>query len=282
MELLGRKSGLIHSDSVFPSPNFILDHDFPKIDIRIMAISRTIRSRFFRFFLAVSLTLTLVSCNHDNINKVDLTVTGTDGSTFPINGEIDKSKTSNCGTATPYSGTSTTGTTTTTTTTGSSTNLFTVNSRLYFTTGAFVTIKFLYDATQNQGSIDAQQGFSYSGLPAMHIPAVVANYGKIFWGGSGVPIDTGTSSTQALSYLTVTVDLVGNQVTSGSAGLALTQCYTTNFINCTSATSSSMCYTQDGVNCYNTNTATGPTVSIKGDINCTSNSIPSGSTTTSQ
>ncbi len=248
-----------------------------------MAFSQMFVFRFFPFLTGLCLTLFVVSCNNDNVNKVDLTATGTSGSIFQIQGEIDKSKTSNCGTATPYSATSGTGTTTGTTgTTGSTTNLFTVNSRLYFTTGAFVTLKFLYDATQNQGSVDSQQGFSYSGLPALGIPAAVANYGKIFWGGSGVPLDTGTSSTQSLSYLTVTVDLVGNQVTSGSAGLALTQCYTTNFINCTSATSSSMCYTQDGINCYNTNTATGPVLTIKGDINCTSNAIPSGSSTTSQ
>lgn len=246
-----------------------------------MAFSKAFRSRFFPIFLGLCLSLFLTTaCNNNDTNKIDLTVTGTDGIVLPITGEVDKDKTSNCGTAAPYSSSSGTGTTTGTTTTGSSTNLFTINSRLYFTTGAFITLKFVYDATQNQGTVDAQQGFSFSGLPLLNMPAVVANYGKIFWGGSGVPVDTGTSSSQSLSYLTVTLDLVGNQVTNGSAGLALTQCYTTNFINCTSATSSSMCYTQDGVNCYNTNTASGPTVSIKGDINCTSNAIPSGSTTT--
>ncbi|TGK06684.1 hypothetical protein EHO59_00650 [Leptospira semungkisensis] len=224
----------------------------------------------------------LISCNNNNINKVDLTATGADGTQFNITGEIDKTNTSNCGTASPYSGSTTTGTTTTTTTTssGSTNSLFTVNSRMYFTTGAFITLKFLYDSTQNQGSVDSQQGFSFSGLPLLNEPAVVANFGKIFWGGSGVPVDTGNSGTQALSYLTVTLNLVGNKVTSGSAGLALSQCYTTDFIHCTSATSSSMCYTQDGINCYNTNTASGPTVTIKGDINCTSNSIPSGSSST--
>ncbi|WP_086478620.1 LIC10920 family plasminogen-binding lipoprotein [Leptospira venezuelensis] len=249
-----------------------------------MAFSKSFISKLFPAFIGLIATAAvLVSCNTGDTNKVDLTVTGTDGSTFPIQGEVDKDKTSNCGTATPYSSSSG-GTTTGTTTggTGSTTNLFTINSRMYFTTGAFVTLKFVYDATQNQGTVDAQQGFSFFGLPALGVSPVVANYGKIFWGGSGVPVDTGTSSTQALSYLTVTLDLVGNKVTTGSAGLALTQCYTTDFINCTSATSSSMCYTQDGLKCYNTNTASGPTVSIKGDINCTSNAIPSGSSTTSQ
>ncbi|TGK02679.1 hypothetical protein EHQ53_13165 [Leptospira langatensis] len=246
-----------------------------------MASKKMVFSKLLPVTAAVLIAASfLISCNNNNINKVDLTATGADGSQFEITGDIDKTNTSNCGTASPYSASSTTTTTTTTTTGGSSTNLFTINSRLYFTTGAFITLKFLYDSTQNQGSVDSQQGFSYSGLPLLNQSPVVANFGKIFWGGSGVPVDTGTSSTQALSYLTVTLNLVGNKVTSGSAGLALTQCYTTDFIHCTSATSSSMCYTQDGVNCYNTNTATGPSVTIKGDINCTSNSIPAGSSTT--
>ncbi|TGL60547.1 LIC10920 family plasminogen-binding lipoprotein [Leptospira sarikeiensis] len=231
----------------------------------------------------IASAILLVSCNNNDVNKIDLTATGTDGSTFPIQGEIDKDKTSNCGTATPYSS-SGTGTTTGTTTgsTGTTNNLFTINSRMYFTTGAYITLKFVYDATQNQGSVDAQQGFTYSGLPSLGIPAALANFGKIFWGGSGVPVDTATSNAQSLSYLTVSLDLVGKKVDSGSVGLALTQCNTTDFVKCTSSTSNSMCFTQDGINCFNVNSIAGTTVSIKGDINCTSNAIPAGSSTTTQ
>nr|WP_243396459.1 hypothetical protein [Leptospira hartskeerlii] len=192
---------------------------------------------------------------------------------FNISGEIDQDKTASCGTATVYSSSSTS--TTTTTTTSSTNSLYTVISRLYFKTGEYLYLKFLYDSTQNQGSIDSTQGFSYSGGIGTY--AVVSNYGKIYWGGSGVPIDTSVTSSQALSYLTVSVDLVGTALTSGTAALSLTQCYTTDLINCTSATSTSMCYTEDGETCYNTSSVEGPSVSIKGEVNCTSSTVSSGS-----
>lgn len=222
----------------------------------------------FVFFL-----FCFLSCENRDADKVSLTVFG-DGVAFNIDGELDMDKTASCGTASPYSSSSTS-TTTTTTTSTSTTNLYTVITRLYFKTGEYLYLKFLYDATQNQGSIDSTQGFSYSG--GIGTSAVVSNYGKIYWGGSGVPVDTSISSSQALSYLTVDLDLVGTAVSSGSVGLSLTQCYTVDNINCTSATSTSMCYTQDGATCYNTQNVSGPSVSIKGEVNCTSSTISSGS-----
>ncbi|TGL64915.1 hypothetical protein EHQ64_01025 [Leptospira sarikeiensis] len=228
---------------------------------------------FLRSLCLIFFLTSFFSCENRDTDKVNLTVFG-DGVAFNIDGELDMDKTASCGTATPYSSSSTTSTTTTTTST-SSTNLFTVISRLYFKTGDYLYLKFLYDATQNQGSIDATQGFSYSGK--VGASAVVSNYGKIYWGGSGVPVDTSVTSSQALSYLTVDLDLVGTAVSSGNTALSLTQCYTVDYINCTSATSTSMCYTQDGQTCYNTQTVSGPSVSIKGEVNCTSNTISSGS-----
>ncbi|TGJ99058.1 hypothetical protein EHQ53_10450 [Leptospira langatensis] len=233
----------------------------------------------FRYTLACfCFSSVFLVCQNASSDKVNLTVYG-DGEAFSIDGTVDMDKTASCGTATPYSSSSTTTTTTTTTSTSSSTNLFTVISRLYFTSGEYIYLKFLYDSTQNQGSIDSTQGFSYSG--GIGTKAVVANYGKIYWGGSGVPVDTSVTSSQALSYLTVTLDLVGTAVASGSTALALTQCYTVDFINCTSATSTSMCYTQDGSTCYNTQSVTGPSVSIQGEVNCTSNTVSSGSSSSS-
>ncbi|WP_086448492.1 LIC10920 family plasminogen-binding lipoprotein [Leptospira venezuelensis] len=214
-----------------------------------------------------------LSCENRDADKISLTVFG-DGVAFNIDGELDMDKTASCGTATPYSSSSTS-TTTTTTTSTSTTNLYTVITRLYFKTGEYLYLKFLYDATQNQGSIDSTQGFSYSG--GIGTTAVVSNYGKIYWGGSGVPVDTSVSSSQALSYLTLDLDLVGTAVSSGSVALSLTQCYTVDNINCTSATSTSMCYTQDGATCYNTQNVSGPSVSIKGEVNCTSSTVSSGS-----
>ncbi|WP_232224717.1 LIC10920 family plasminogen-binding lipoprotein [Leptospira fainei] len=261
------------------------------IDIRTMGsltmFDRLADMKKKQLILVGSLLFFTLSCEHHNSTKSDLTVTSTDGSVnFSIHGSLDKTKTPNCGTASPYTGststggTSTTTTTTTSTSSGSSNTQFTVISRLYYTTGDYVYLKFLYDSTQNQGQIDSQQGFSYSG--SLAAKPLVANYGKIAWGGSGVPVDTSTSGSQALSYLTVTLDLVGNVVNSGSAGLSLTQCYTVDFINCTSATSSSMCYTQNGQQCFNSQSVSGVGVSIKGDVNCTSNSIPAGTSTTTQ
>ncbi|TGK01716.1 hypothetical protein EHO59_11085 [Leptospira semungkisensis] len=219
-----------------------------------------------------------IVCQNASSDKVNLTVYG-DGEAFSIDGTVDMDKTASCGTASPYSSSSSTTTTTTTTSTTSTTSLFTVISRLYFTSGEYIYLKFLYDSTQNQGSIDSTQGFSFSG--GIGTKAVVSNYGKIYWGGSGVPVDTSVTSSQALSYLTVTLDLVGTAVASGSAALALTQCYTVDFINCTSATSTSMCYTQDGTTCYNTQSITGPSVSIQGEVNCTSNTVSSSSSSSS-
>ncbi|WP_246028251.1 LIC10920 family plasminogen-binding lipoprotein [Leptospira fletcheri] len=244
-------------------------------------------SRYTKFFNGIpaagGFLLLLLSCQNTDPTNSDLAILSADGSvSFNIHETLDESKTANCGTATPYSSSSTSTSTTTTSSSTSSTSTtttqFTIVSRLFYTTGDYVYLKFLYDSSQNQGQIDSQQGFAYSG--SLTAKPMVANYGKITWGGSGVPIDTTISGTQALSYLTVSLDLIGNEVSSGSAGLALTQCYTTDEVNCTSATSTSMCYTENGTTCFNTQSVSGTMVSIKGDVNCTSNTVTTGSTST--
>ncbi|PJZ68807.1 hypothetical protein CH373_03790 [Leptospira perolatii] len=221
---------------------------------------------------------TLASCQHTTPNKVDMKVTG-GGNVYQVYLDVDNDKTPNCGNAAPYTGgtgTSTTGgTTTTTPTTGGSTtnSRYLVTSTLYMKTGEILILRFIYDNNQNQGTVDPQQGFSFSGsvgTSSQYIPAVTGKFGKVFWGGSGVPVydsSSGGAQAQALQYLDVDINLTGNFSTT-TGGVQLNQCFTVDGVKCTAQTSSTTCFTQDNISCFSTSASTGAAAAIQGSVSC--------------
>ncbi|TGM03553.1 hypothetical protein EHQ76_09800 [Leptospira barantonii] len=246
------------------------------------------RSHSIFLFSAFIASAFLFNCNHQDQNKVDLRVLTANGNVIFINGEVDSDKISSCGVAVPgtTSSTSTTGTTGTTGgTSGTASTRYTITSQLIMkTTGESLVLRFQFDSSQYQGSVDPQQGFSYSG--GVFARTVTGNVGKVEWGTSGIPVypsSSGGSQQQTLQYMEIEVSLTGKLLDSSSTTGILNQCYTSDNVNCTSITTTQQCFTQDNQTCVSTASASGTAVTITGNISCNApNVIPGGSTTTTQ
>ncbi|WP_016752947.1 LIC10920 family plasminogen-binding lipoprotein [Leptospira kirschneri] len=248
--------------------------------------------RFYIGFLSsIFFTAIFLNCEHKDQNKVDLQVlVAATGNVIYINGEVDPDKISSCGVAVPgtsSSGTTTgtTGTTGTTTTgsSGSSNNRYTITSQLIMkTTAESMVLRFQFDSSQYQGSVDPQQGFSYSG--GAFGKMVTGNVGKVEWGTSGIPVypsGNGSAQQQTLQYMDIDISLSGKLLDSSSSTGILNQCYTSDNVNCTSVTTTQQCFTQDNKSCVSTASTPGVAVTITGNISCNApNVIPSGGTTT--
>ncbi len=241
------------------------------------------------------LTFAILSCNNNislkskDENKTKLAfpeilalLTPNDAVAYFYTRDIDKSLTTNCGVATPGTTTGTTGATgttgTTTTTTGGATGTATskriVLSQLVFKTGETLTMKFQYDSTQYQGSLDQQQGFTLTG--GIFGATVKGTQGTVKWTGQSLGyIDETNNAAQSLTFLIVTVSLRGTYTPgSSSSGTTPVECNTTDGINCTSSISTTKCFTQDYVKCVANNTG-GTPITISGSINCNAaNVIP--------
>ncbi|EMJ95105.1 LIC10920 family plasminogen-binding lipoprotein [Leptospira alstonii] len=246
---------------------------------------------YIGFFISIFFSAILLDCEHKDQNKIDLQVlVVATGNIITINGEVDPDKISSCGVAVP--GTTATGTTGTTggntgaTTTpsgssGSSTR-YTVTSQLIMkNTAEAMVLRFQFDSAQYQGSVDPQQGFSYSG--GAFGRTVTGNVGKVEWGSSGVPVypsGNGAAQQQTLQYLDIDISLSGKLLDSSTTTGILNQCYTSDNVNCTSVTTTQQCFTQDNKSCVSTASAAGSAVTITGNISCNApNVIPSGSST---
>ncbi|MDV6236613.1 hypothetical protein CH379_013365 [Leptospira ellisii] len=240
-----------------------------------------------RTLIFIICLLFLADCaNQKDQNKVDLRVLASDGNIIFINGEVDSEKISSCGVAVPGTTGSTTGTTGGTTGTpstgGSTSTRYTVTSQLIMkTTGESLVLRFQFDSSQYQGSVDPQQGFSYSG--GMFAKTVTGNVGKVEWGASGIPVypsSSGGAQQQTLQYMEIDLSLTGKLLSSSTSTGILNQCYTSDNVNCTSVTTTQQCFTQDNQTCVSTASAAGTAVTITGSINCNSpNVIPSGTAT---
>ncbi|AOP33002.1 hypothetical protein A0128_03455 [Leptospira tipperaryensis] len=237
-------------------------------------------------FISILSSVFFLDCQHKDQNNVDLKVLATNGDIIFINGEVDSDKISSCGVAVPgTTSTGTTGTTSgsTTTTSGSTSTRYTITSQLIMkTTGESLVLRFQFDSSQYQGSVDPQQGFSYSG--GAFARTVTGNVGKVEWGASGIPVYPGTSGAaqqQTLQYMDIEISLTGKLLASSTTTGILNQCYTSDNVNCTSITTTQQCFTQDNQTCVSTASASGTAVTITGNISCSApNVIPSGSTTT--
>ncbi|EQA62052.1 LIC10920 family plasminogen-binding lipoprotein [Leptospira alexanderi] len=245
-------------------------------------------------FLLIVFSATFFNCEHRDQNKVDLKVlVAATGDVILINGEVDSDKISSCGVAVPgttaASGTATgttggnTGTTTTNSGSSGSSARYTITSQLIMkNTAEAMVLRFQFDSAQYQGTVDPQQGFSYSG--GVFGKTVTGNVGKVEWGSSGIPVyptGNGAAQQQTLQYMDIDISLSGKILDSSTSTGILNQCYTSDNVNCTSVTTTQQCFTQDNHSCVSTASASGSAVTITGRISCNApNVIPSGGSTT--
>ncbi|AVQ12740.1 Uncharacterized protein XB16_2425 [Leptospira santarosai] len=248
---------------------------------------------YIGFSLLIVFSAFFFNCEHRDQNQVDLKVlVAATGNVILINGEVDSDKISSCGVAVPgsiASGTTTgattggnTGTTTGGGTSGSSSR-YTITSQLIMkNTAEAMVLRFQFDSTQYQGTVDPQQGFSYSG--GVFGKTVTGNVGKVEWGSSGIPVystGNGAAQQQTLQYMDIDISLSGKMLDSSTSTGILNQCYTSDNVNCTSVTTTQQCFTQDNHSCVSTASASGSAVTITGRIACNApNVIPSGGSTT--
>ncbi|MCB1191717.1 MAG: hypothetical protein H7A23_17430 [Leptospiraceae bacterium] len=243
------------------------------------------------FLLFTSIFLVL-QCDTSDQNKVKIDmpqllplISPTDGAMvyyYLSDRKIDTDKTSNCGTASPTTSTTTgtiPGQTTpvSTGTTGSSTtqSLYTISSYLIFKdTEETLTLKFVYNINQFQGSIDPTQGFILTG--GLFNNTATGKTGTVKWANQGIGyIDSSNRSAQSLSYFDLEVNLVGTFTQGATTGQQPTNCYTADNVNCTTTQTTSTCSTFDNKVCISTNTQGATPITILGTLNCNSpNTVP--------
>ncbi|MCB1176967.1 MAG: hypothetical protein KDK36_05250 [Leptospiraceae bacterium] len=227
-----------------------------------------------------------INCSSSDDNKIDLNYPELLLSLSPesyvyyfYGRTVDLSKTSSCGTATPYRGTTagttgTTGVATTTGTSGSSTSNFTIVSQLILNTGETLAIRYILNVNQTQGSVDAQQGFTVTG--GLTNNTISGKIGTVEYGYINSTIgyiDESNTGSQTLSFFDIDVTLSGTfQEGTSSANTVPNTCYTLDNVNCTTQVTSSQCFTDDNKTCRSI-TSSGTVVTVKGTINCTSNNI---------
>ncbi|MCB1156561.1 MAG: hypothetical protein KDK45_03590, partial [Leptospiraceae bacterium] len=167
-------------------------------------------------YLVLLILFSFISCSSSDSNKIELQVpellnilSPDDAVIYLSTREIDSDLTPNCGTATPTTALST-GTTTTTTTTSSSSgdvSRYTIYSQLIMKqTKEVLTLKFIYDLNQFQGSIDSQQGFIFSS--DLFQRTIIGKQGTVKWNSQGVGyIDSSNTGLQTLSYFDLELNL---------------------------------------------------------------------------
>lgn len=240
-----------------------------------------------KFLQRIALILLLTNCTNKDANKIKLDYPELLLSLSPeqyllyfYNRKVDLTKTSTCGTATPFTGTSTvpgqpnTGTTGTTGSTGTSN--YTIVSQLILNTGENLLIRYLLNVNQIQGPVDAQQGFTMTGGITQN--TISGKIGTVKYGyiNSGIGyINESVTGAQTLSFFDIDITLSGTFQPSVSSTTTPNTCYTLDNVNCTTQVTSSQCFTDDNRTCRVINTS-GTPVTIKGTINCTSNTLIQG------
>ncbi|TGK47994.1 hypothetical protein EHQ16_02855 [Leptospira kanakyensis] len=216
------------------------------------------------------------ACGLKNENNAALSIL--DDSTpalYPFNAEVDTSVTTSCGQASPATtsttGTGTTGGTTGTTSTTNNTR-FTVISQLIFKTKETLNLRFTYDSTQTQGTVDPQQGFVLAG--GLFGKTVQGTQGVVKWFNQGINIDTALQSAQQISFFNLEIKLNGTYSSTSASTTILRQCNTTDGVNCTSAITTTQCFTADSKTCLVQDTSSdAKPVIISGTIKCNAPNI---------
>ncbi len=244
--------------------------------------------RYFRIFIFIIL-IQYVGCNTKEENKIKIDLpqalailTPEEYLIFFYDREIDQDLSPNCGVASPATGVAAgtvgTGTTGTTGTTTTGTGRFTVVMQLFMKlTGESLAMRFLYDPNQAQGSIDQQQGFTFTG--GVFNNTVSGKQGTVEWGLGGLGIgyiDESTTSAQTLSFFNLKIRLNGffqkGESTSTSPPI---ECYTSDNINCTTIVTGTKCFTRDNQKCLVITTG-GTQVLIQGTLKCNSSKVIPG------
>ncbi len=244
-----------------------------------------------KFFQLIALILLLANCTNKDANKIKLdypelllSLTPEQYVLYFYNRKVDLTKTPTCGTATPFTGTGTgtvpgqTGVNTGGTTGGTSTSNFTIVSQLILNTGETLLIRYLLNVNQIQGAVDAQQGFTMTGGITQNTISGKIGIVKYGYINSGIGyINESTTGAQTLSFFEIDITLSGTFQPSASSTVSTTPntCYTLDNVNCTTQVTSSQCFTDDNRTCRTIST-TGTPVTIKGTINCTSNTLIQG------
>lgn len=194
--------------------------------------------------------------------------------------EIDEDLTPNCGVASPATTVTTgaTGTTGGTSTTSPVTGKFTIVMQLFMKlTGESLAMRFLYDPNQSQGSIDQQQGFTFTG--GVFNNTVSGKQGTVEWGLGGLGIgyiDESSTTAQTLSFFNLKIRLNGYfQKGESTSTTPPIECYTSDNINCTTIVTGTKCFTRDNQKCL-VITTEGTPVFIQGTLKCNSSRVIPG------
>jgi hypothetical protein len=132
------------------------------------------------------------------------------------------------------------------------------------------------NVNQIQGPVDAQQGFTMTGGITQN--TISGKIGTVKYGyiNSGIGyINESVTGAQTLSFFDIDITLSGTFQPSVSSTTTPNTCYTLDNVNCTTQVTSSQCFTDDNRTCRVINTS-GTPVTIKGTINCTSNTLIQG------
>lgn len=244
---------------------------------------------FFKYskFLIFLVFILTINCNLKDENKIKLDLpqalsilSPEEYILFFYDREIDEDLTPNCGIASPAStaavSVGTTGTTQPTTGTG--TGRFTIVMQLFMkVTGESLAMRFLYDPNQAQGSIDQQQGFTFTG--GVFNNTVSGKQGTVEWGLGGLGIgyiDESSTSAQTLSFFNLKIRLNGFfQKGESTSTTPPIECYTSDNINCTTIVTGTKCFTRDNQKCL-VITASGTPVLIQGTLKCNSSRVIPG------
>jgi hypothetical protein len=193
--------------------------------------------------------------------------------------EVDKSLTSNCGeasrgtTAVANTGQQNTQTTQNTT---NSTRFTILNKYVIKTTGESLNLKFNYDSTTQNGTIDQQQGFTLTG--GFFNSTLTGVQGTVEWGQGGTNLgylSESTTGTQFLTYMRdIKVTLFGTfKRNLSSSATVPNECFTQDNVNCTTANTSTKCFTSDNRVCLVSSTTGGVPITLKVNINCESDNF---------
>lgn len=238
-----------------------------------------------RIFLVLSMVIASSCSSNDNEIELSLpelltVLSPEEAYIYLYDREIDHSKTSSCGIATPASSTSSTTTTTSSSarqTTGSTTSntQFTIFSRLVMKyTEETLILKYTYNMNQYQGNIDSQQGFVLTG--ELYQRTITGTSGLVKWSNSSIGyINTGISGEQTLSFFDIEINLTGTYADESSSSTTDPfLCPTLDNTTCEygQATNGKTCYTTDNVSCV-VNSSTGSTVSIIGKLKCNAENV---------
>lgn len=206
-----------------------------------------------KIYIFILFLLFFVGCNVNQKSEADLEFIAIQGlingspQIFYV-GEIDMTKTPDCGRATAD-------TTGGVTQPGGTTpraqqqqqNVFSIIATFNFkNTFETLNMRFTYDKRQLRGPINPQQGFVLTG--GVFGNTVTGRQGTVEWGQAGIILAAGQTN-QQLQFMDVRLDLTGTYVPGQGSTVPPNQCFTADGVNCTAVQTSTQCFTLDNRTC---------------------------------